>query len=272
MHKIGIMQGRIYPDSLVKLQVFPSKKWKQEFPKASQVGFEYIELLYDRDENPTNPLVKNRNPELMAELARENGLRILSLCADYFTKYNFITDSHDVTWDKLSHLIDAAIAVEATSIVVPFFGRNTLNDEADLEQFLTGAKEHIKRANKSAIDILIETTLSATQIQCAIRQTKATVKVCYDLGNATALGLNPINDIHLLRDQIGLIHIKDRQKLDGPNVMLGEGSVDLAACFEALKKIDYKGNFTLETAIGEQPDITAAHHFNIVHKLTGILL
>jgi len=271
MHKIGIMQGRIYPDSLVKLQVFPSRRWKQEFPKSSQIGFEYIEFLYDRDENPANPLVINSNPELIVELARKSGLRILSLCADYFTKYNFLKDSHDVTWDKLSHLVGASIALGATSITIPFFDRNMMANEFDLEQFLVEAKEHIKRANKSAIHILIETTLSAPQIESAIRRTNSAVKVCYDLGNATALGFNPVDEISFLRDRIGLIHIKDRQGLNGPNVMLGKGSVDLAACFAALKEIAYQGNFTLETAIGDQPDITAAHHFNIVHKLTGAL-
>ena len=53
------MQGRLYPNNLKTLNLFP-KKWKNEFQQLNKVGFNYLELIYDRDLNPSNPLI-NKN-------------------------------------------------------------------------------------------------------------------------------------------------------------------------------------------------------------------
>jgi len=39
MNKIGIMQGRIIPSNLNKLQLFPQKNWQSEIRTASKIGF-----------------------------------------------------------------------------------------------------------------------------------------------------------------------------------------------------------------------------------------
>ena len=46
---IGIMQGRLLPDSLDSLQVFPISYWKKEFLVSSESGFDCFELLYDKE-------------------------------------------------------------------------------------------------------------------------------------------------------------------------------------------------------------------------------
>ena len=64
-NQIGIMQGRIFPDISGVLQKFPRQFWKEEFSEANQIGFSYIELLYDIDEAYENPLTeKNRIKEI----------------------------------------------------------------------------------------------------------------------------------------------------------------------------------------------------------------
>ena len=48
MNKIGIIQGRVLPDQLEKLQVFP-EKWKEELSLIKKTGFDYVELLDDKN-------------------------------------------------------------------------------------------------------------------------------------------------------------------------------------------------------------------------------
>ena len=49
MDKIGIMQGRVIPERLDKLQMFPISNWQEELLKIKRIGFKYVELLFDKN-------------------------------------------------------------------------------------------------------------------------------------------------------------------------------------------------------------------------------
>ena len=94
----------------------------------------------------------------------------------------------------------------------------------------------------------------------AIYDISSAVGVCYDLGNAAALGFDTVNEIRTLKDAIRLVHVKDRMKNNGPNVVIGKGKVDFMRSFQALRDISYRGNFTLETSPGKHPEKNAEFH------------
>jgi len=266
------MQGRIYPERPDKLQVFPSNKWKLEFFEAKKLGFDYIELLYDVGEDESNPLRNNQGLERISETVESAQLTLHSICADYFTKFNLLDSSDHRPWAELTKLIDCAEKLSVPEIIIPFFDKNTLNKTTDLKHFLRLAAGEIMRASDKGICLCIETTLAANDLLAAFNAIRTAAKICYDLGNAAAMGHQIVGEIELLGYRIGLVHIKDRKKNGGPNVLMGEGSVDFAAAFKALKKAGYKGNFTLETAPGANPIANAKTHLAKVKEMAGGLV
>ena len=272
MYDIGIMQGRICPDQLDKLQVYPTQNWQQEFCAAKKIGFGYIELLYGRDESAINPLVNTSCLDGISEVISQNDFKIHSICADYFTKVNFIEDSDSMTWAKLIGLLDSSVKLKAKFLIVPFFDRNFSSDPGYLKCFLEKSKDCVRNSCDNRVEICIETSSSAKEMLEAINETGSDVKVCYDLGNAAALGYDVREEIASLGDRIALVHIKDRIKNGGPNVPLGQGDVDFELSFQALKEINYNGDFTLETAIGQQPEENAKKHYEFASELIREIL
>ena len=48
LSSIGLIQGRLFPKYIDQLQVFPDKTWKKEINILREIGFDYIELLWDK--------------------------------------------------------------------------------------------------------------------------------------------------------------------------------------------------------------------------------
>ena len=89
-NQIGIMQGRIFPDISGVLQKFPRQFWKEEFSEANQIGFSYIELLYDIDEAYENPLTEKNRIKEIKKYVSSGDLSLYSICIDYFTNKNLL--------------------------------------------------------------------------------------------------------------------------------------------------------------------------------------
>ena len=69
------MQGRLIPDSQKSLQNFLKKSWVGEINQAKTLGYDYIQLLYDVDQEKNNPLC---NQDLTSKLINEINNKIIS--------------------------------------------------------------------------------------------------------------------------------------------------------------------------------------------------
>ncbi len=72
----------------------------------------------------------------------------------------------------------------------------------------------------------------------------------FDTGNRIVLKRNPIKDILKFRNDLRHVHLKDKN-IHNKNVIIGDGSVKFELIFAALKKINYKGSFTIESQRGK---------------------
>ena len=186
---------------------------------------------------------------------------------NYFTKTTLLNSKDNDPWLTFNHLLNYAKELSISVIVVPFFDKNIINTAKDLIRFLKLVESKVIEIFDTEVFLCIETTLKPKHLLSVFNKTRTPVKICYDLGNAAALGFDIKNEIKLLGDHIGLVHIKDRKKNDGPNVLMGDGDVDFVAAFKALKEIGYKGNYTLETAVGNNPISNAKKHLKKVQDL-----
>ena len=266
MHKLGIMQGRLLPDDINYLQYYPSKKWKEELSFAEAIGFDYVELLYDINQSNQNPLVNiNKCNELQAELTK-NRLVNYSICADYFTK-----DPLFFAFDKLFELIDISNSIGNSMIIIPLLNGNNCSGN-DFDRLLKLIKPIVEDIKNKDLKILFEISLDAKTAVKILNRNQTNVSICYDFGNATAFGHNISEEIIYLKDYLNHVHLKDRVRNGGPNVLLENGNVDFTSGFKALKEIGYTGNFTLETATGTEPIESAKNHYLFAKNHISTLL
>ena len=265
------MQGRLLPDDINTLQHFPQKRWKDEFAIAESIGFDFIELLYDINQNEHNPLVNiNCMSDYIIEMSKTQ-LSNYSICADYFTKHPLISKNNKSIKNKLVDLINKSNKVNASLIIIPLLNNSNCSNYEEFDNFLKILKHLINKQMKSNFKICLEVSLDAKIILKALNANQTNVSICYDLGNATAFGFDIFEEIILLKDRISHIHVKDRKKSGGPNVPLGSGDVDFSSGFKALKKINYSGSFTLETALGSKPLVSAKKNYLFTKNLIATL-
>ena len=265
------MQGRLLPDDPNTLQYFPQNSWKDEFSIAESIGFDFIELLFDINQNKHNPLVNiNGINEHIIELSKTK-LSNYSICADYFTKHSFIVQNNSSTKNKLVDLINKSNNIGASLIIIPLLNDNNCSNYDAFDSFLKMIKGLMNNGIKSNIKICLEVSLDAKTVLKALSSNQVNVSICYDFGNATAFGFDISEEIICLKDYIAHVHIKDRKKNGGLNVPLGSGDADFSSGFKALKEINYTGSFTLETALGAEPIESAKYNYSYTKNLISTL-
>src|SRR2546427_6645451 len=78
------------------------------------------------------------------------------------------------------------------------------------------------------------------------------VRIAYDVGQATALGADPLVDLGLLGAALGQVRVRDVTPA-GRRVRLGQGCVDLPAVARYLAGREFAGWWVLEKSPGADP-------------------
>ena len=84
MLSYGIMQGRLTKSNGRGIQFFPFDNWEKEFNDAQELGLDEIEFIFDYENYEQNPLWTEEGQERIRLIIEENGVRIRSVCFDYF--------------------------------------------------------------------------------------------------------------------------------------------------------------------------------------------
>jgi sugar phosphate isomerase/epimerase len=88
----------------------------------------------------------------------------------------------------------------------------------------------------------------------------------FDSGNRVVLKRDFFSDIQLFGSNIRHIHLKDKNSLK-KNVIIGKGVVDFDLFFFYLKKIKYKGSFSIESQRGHNIFNQAKKNYNFFNNL-----
>ena len=81
---IGVMQGRLLPKYKGRYQAHPVGYWREEFLLAKELGLGCIEFILDYNDAHINPLLTPEGRQKTLDLSSQTGVRVLSVCADYF--------------------------------------------------------------------------------------------------------------------------------------------------------------------------------------------
>jgi L-ribulose-5-phosphate 3-epimerase len=243
------MQGRLLPKYKGRYQAHPFGYWQDEFPKAAKLGLDCIEFILDFNDAELNPLVRDDGPDEILLLSEKFGVKVLTVCADYFMEAPLHHPDEQIAAQSqrvLQRLLSNGGKLGLTDIVIPCVDQSRLIDDAAIERFIKRLRPLDEAAEKSGINLALESDLAPQPFaELLERLNSPRVTVNYDTGNSAALGYDPVEEMAYYGDRITDIHIKDR-KLGGGSVLLGRGDAQFEKFFEALRPFNYARPFIIQ--------------------------
>ena len=242
--KIGIMQGRLLPKYQERYQAHPLGYWQNEFPIASKLDLDSIEFILDYNNAEENPLLAHGGLESIQKIEEASGVKVRSICADYFMEAPIHSDNTMIVDKSISilvRLIKNASLMNVKDIVIPCVEQSSLKNERYKNNFINNIKKITSIAEDTNINICLETDLAPKPFANMIDLIGSkNVTINYDIGNSAAMGYDPVEEFSAYGDKISDLHVKDRLFDHGP-VPLGKGNADILKVFELLSKNDYQG-------------------------------
>jgi sugar phosphate isomerase/epimerase len=222
---------------------------EETFDRAKRLGFGGVEVDLSRDD-----LSSGQRREALRRASTSSGLAVPSIVLGEHSDRGGISDSDPVVAgqarDDVAQAIDWAAELGAGAILVPFFGRAELDEEADVDRAAAAFRPLCERAGERGVLLCYEGTLPASRIRVLADRVASQAFGCYfDLANPVVRGLDSATEIRRLGELVRCVHFKDTRVRPG-DCAPGLGGVDYAAGFEALHDIGYDGWVVLETPAG----------------------
>jgi sugar phosphate isomerase/epimerase len=236
----------------VMTDVLPSAGDRQLFDRAKRLGFAGVEVIVSRSD-------LGRIDSVLEAQAR-TGLAVPSLVLGEHSDLGGIADADPAVAARAAEDVRRAIGwsarLGADALLIPFFGRAELRDEADLERAAAAFRPLCELAAEWGVALLYEGTLPAEPIRRLAAQVGSPAFGCYfDYANVVVRGMDAATELRALGDLVRRIHLKDaRARVN--DVAPGLGLVDFAESAKALDEIGYEGWVVLETPPGP-PELVA---------------
>jgi len=245
--------------------------WTTAFAEAAAAGFDGVELGVKGDYAATE-LWSAEGRRALVQRAQEAGAEIASLCLHALWQFSFAHPDGTVraTAQKITtSAIRFAAELGVSAILVPVTPGPEVGPEEGTRRWIEEMKKCAPVAEEHQVRLGLENVgrgygKSAAEL-CHLTDAVGSpgVGVYYDVGNATAFGHDPVEEIHQLGERIVQVHVKDW----GGGPLLGEGQVKLAESIAALRDIGYDGYLVLETPATDNPRRAAEHNGAFVRKL-----
>lgn len=257
LQRIGFMQGRLSALVDGKIQAFPWGEWKDEFPRARELGLTRMEWTIDQERLRENPLTTEQGQQDILALSRETGVWIPSLTGDCFMQAPFWkVDAvvRDALVADLDLLITACSRIGIEFVVIPLVDNGKIERESEsdtLKRVLLARSKQLARRN---VRIVFESDLPPRELARFMEAFPADVfGINYDSGNSASLGYDSDEEIGAYAARILNVHVKDRIR-GGTTVPLGTGNADLAKTIRLIERSGYKGQYILQTARASDGD------------------
>ncbi len=248
---IGFMQGRLSPLINGRIQAFPWEFWENEFPLAQQINIHLMEWTLDQERLCANPLMTEVGQAEIWALCQRYEISIPSLTGDCFMQaplWKAQGSKRIALEQNFVEIAKGCAAVGITMMVIPLVDNGRLENIAQEDDLVAFLKSQSSFLIAHGLKVLLESDYVPQELARFIdRLDSSLFGINYDIGNSAALGFNPHEEFAAYGARIVNVHIKDRV-LGGTTVPLGTGSANFEAVFAGLDKLNYQGNFILQTA------------------------
>ena len=249
------------------------------FQRASALGLDGMEIVYDYARDAA-ALGQADHAKELAGLAEDYGVALAGLDLNCLCATpSLIGPEADVA--EARELIARALATAAEAhagvVLVPFFGKSTL--ETDQEMLAAGDAmlDLVDRAAEADVVLAIESTLNSHQTLFLLDHLGSTphVRVYFNTGVAAARRFDVASTLRDLgSERVGQVHFQDVRLRPGEppdyNVPLGEGDVDFRAVTQSLRAIEYEGWIILEPPGAKQALDGATADLAFARSILGV--
>jgi sugar phosphate isomerase/epimerase len=202
---------------------------------AASLGFDGVQISFGR--KLADGKLPTDHPEAIAHylgLSRQYKIPIDGTCMDQH-------DPLDTKWAY--DCIRLTRALKTKVLLLPFFGPWTINTQDKMEHVGDVLRDLAPEATRAGVVLGLENTISAEDnVRIIDRSRSASVRVYYDVGNATAAGFDPVKEIRWLgKDRICQFHFKDNP------YYLGKGHIRFVPIMKAILDIQFSGYANWET-------------------------
>jgi L-ribulose-5-phosphate 3-epimerase len=267
--RIGIMQGRLSPRPAGRLQAFPHASWQVEFGSARELGFDFLEWIYEAENAGDNPLETAAGRAQIRAVSSRRELPVGSVCADYFMlkKLAGVSASEQKqNVSRLAELVAWTRDIGASRILLPLLESSAVNTPELRSMVVDSLGQVTPVLDEHEIVLGLEMEIRGSEYAELIRALNhPRVKAYYDTGNSTAQGFDIALDVLPLIPMLEAVHIKDRV-LRGGSTPLGQGSSNFAEFFRCLSRADFRGDFLLQHFFDADPRAAAAHSLGFVRR------
>ncbi len=241
------MQGRLSASSPAGPQVFPAATWRSEFAVARELDFDTIEWLVEAGSLAVNPLLSPAGRAEIKKTGQASGIRIASACAHCVLQWQPFAPDGAKRLEDFSTLLNAAGAAGLERVIVPILEAATIAKAASRAHAAEIFRPAARAAEQAKVDLAFEMDRPAGECREFIAWLDSPrARLCYDTGNATALGYDIVEEINLLLPLVAEIHLKDR-RVGGASQPLGYGDTRFAEFFQIIAERAWAGPFVLET-------------------------
>lgn len=232
------------------------------FRLASQTSAKGLEIFYADDDEAKN-LGREDHAAKLKELMAQYSLEVPSLClANLCAEQALIGPQPTVERNAqfITSAIETAAAIGAKVVVLPFFGKNTIETDEELDRAVQSLMSLVEQAEGAGVVLGIESSLNIAQHQFLLGCLGGSdsARIYFDTGNTLARKIDPSTAIRDLGPgAICQVHFKDVKMIAGQppqfDVALGQGDVDFPGACQALRATGYDGWIILETPTGDDP-------------------
>ena len=209
---------------------------------AAKLGFDGVQVSLGR--TPASDKLPLDDSSIQAQYlaaAKQYGIALSGTCLDILHVDHLKDNQRAQKW--VADSIPITANLKADVVLLPFFGKASLTNHAEMDYVAGALKELAPAAEKAGVTLGLEDTISAEDnVRIMERAGSPAVKVYYDVGNSTGGGFDVVKEIRWLgAPRICQMHLKDNPHY------LGEGSIDFPAVMKAITDIGFEGFANLET-------------------------
>ncbi len=209
---------------------------------AAKLGFDGVQVSLGRNITANRlPLDDSSIQAQYLAAAKQHGIPLDGTCLDILHVDHLKNNPRAQKW--VTDSIPITANLKASVVLLPFFGKASLTNHAEMDYVGDILKDLAPAAEKAGVKLGLEDTISAEDnVRIMERADSPAVQVYYDVGNSTGGGFDVVKEIRWLgAARICQMHLKDNPHY------LGEGHIDFPAVMKAIRDIGFQGFANLET-------------------------
>lgn len=243
-----------------------SQPWQKRLEMARNIGFDYVELSIDEDENRISRLDWSaKQKRELQSISVNSGMPFLSMSLSGHRKYPLGSADPAIrqkSRDMLAKAIDLActLGIRIVQLMGYWVFYETITPQCGA-YFMEGLRWGVERAARSGVMLGIENVEGRQHIS-SIAQAMNYVhainspwfQLYSDFANLSALGYDVPAELEKGKGHFIAIHVKDAKPGQVRRIPFGTGCVNFVESFRKLAQLDFHGPFMIEMWNDDAPE------------------